>query len=874
MVTVSGDAQAGAPKAALPVKPVVAVKDAAGAGLPGVTVTFSVDSGNGSLAATTMVTANDGTASPGDWILGTAEGRNVITAHAGTLPALKLVATATLPTVNLAGQTVPTTGGTVTLTLPGSALDGTTLTIPPGALGSAGTIGFSISSASTLVLPAGVTAVSPTLAVTGPVGRFKVPATLRLPGIAPAGKVLVVVLMDPATGAMSVLPSSASGASGITVALPSIDAPTPAATVADGNTPLVGARTSATTSLHAPVTSILVTIAIDPTLLARDFDSGFRTAADEWDFQRQLISSFPVSLSGPGVDPDVSMIGTSIWYFVNRKGTDGPLFQKYQEAPGIPESNRRGFRWTSVAYSDVPDLYLTGGLADATFAQIKASSAAFALQSMNEIKAAFLLSSNKPQPVMLFNDRAVATGGEPRFGIAYRTVGAVVELSIPDAPGRRFTMELLPTGWVTAFVTPASGIQYRVDHLAPVHYGLLVQDAAFAQEYARVTAKTIGDAQGWPRPTLNSAYGLLDTAAVYAADTLRNWWVCSACEDHGFRTTQITPSPTLLAAFRRADQNANGSWGALAPAIAVQLLHRGDLPLPNGQQKRGYEILQPMPGSGLNTLPFTGWLDWITVNYKQLPTDVRPDSIIIIDDQNAAYTATVTGGPSGSTYRWKYVGDKVTDSTDTNTPAFSRFMTDAVGRSMMYGTVLEKTTKRPLGRDSSAVLYAKAWQFKAVSLASALLPPGGTGTEPSDVLGLGIATSTINDLQQRPSNSILDMLHGPNNCRAIALQQYLPGQVPDTGGVKGNSFRALLGNNCPDPDFIQTLTIAPLGAGTIVGSVAPSFADPDVVTIPGGTITATMNGLNLQGTFVWKFRYSTGIALYTFNFQASLLIPK
>ncbi|MBL0169528.1 MAG: hypothetical protein IPP90_02205 [Gemmatimonadaceae bacterium] len=60
------------------------------------------------------------------------------------------------------------------------------------------------------------------------------------------------------------------------------------------------------------------------------------------------------------------------------------------------------------------------------------------------------------------------------------------------------------------------------------------------------------------------------------------------------------------------------------------------------------------------------------------------------------------------------------------------------------------------------------------------------------------------------------MLHGPNNCRAIALQQYLPGQVPDTGGVKGNSFRAPLGNNCPDPDFIQTLTIAPLGAGTIV----------------------------------------------------------
>ncbi|MBL0169531.1 MAG: hypothetical protein IPP90_02220 [Gemmatimonadaceae bacterium] len=121
-------------------------------------------------------------------ILGTAEGRNVITAHAGTLPALVGRHGHAANGQLSRARPFPPLAAPSRLTLPGSALDGTTLTIPPGALGSAGTIGFSISSASTLVLPAGVTAVSPALAVTGPVGRFKVPATLRLPGIAPVGR--------------------------------------------------------------------------------------------------------------------------------------------------------------------------------------------------------------------------------------------------------------------------------------------------------------------------------------------------------------------------------------------------------------------------------------------------------------------------------------------------------------------------------------------------------------------------------------------------------------------------------------------------------------------------------------------------------------
>ena len=40
----------------------------------------------------------------------------------------------------------------------------------------------------------------------------------------------------------------------------------------------------------------------------------------------------------------------------------------------------------------------------------------------------------------------------------------------------------------------------------------------------------------------------------------------------------------------------------------------------------------------------------------------------------------------------------------------TRRMTESA-RTMMYGTVLEKTSKRPIGRDSSAVLYARSWVY-------------------------------------------------------------------------------------------------------------------------------------------------------------------
>ena len=99
MVIVSGDAQSGLTGAALPQPIVVEVRDAGGAPLPGVTVSFTGSGSTTPSSATTDATGRVQTT----WTLGPTTGGQSLTAQAtgGTNPSVTVGATATLP-----GQTV------------------------------------------------------------------------------------------------------------------------------------------------------------------------------------------------------------------------------------------------------------------------------------------------------------------------------------------------------------------------------------------------------------------------------------------------------------------------------------------------------------------------------------------------------------------------------------------------------------------------------------------------------------------------------------------------------------------------------------------------------------------------------------------------
>lgn len=90
-------------------RPSVIVRDQSGTPLAGVTVTFAVTSGGGSLTGASPVTDASGIATVGSWTLGSVAGSNTVTASAGTLTPVVFTATATNPCASATAHTFGTT---------------------------------------------------------------------------------------------------------------------------------------------------------------------------------------------------------------------------------------------------------------------------------------------------------------------------------------------------------------------------------------------------------------------------------------------------------------------------------------------------------------------------------------------------------------------------------------------------------------------------------------------------------------------------------------------------------------------------------------------------------------------------------------------
>ena len=91
----AGNGQSAAVGTAVATAPSVVVRDASSNPVAGVSVTFAVASGNGSVTGGTATTDASGIATVGSWTLGTAAGANTLTASAGGLTPVTFTATAT-----------------------------------------------------------------------------------------------------------------------------------------------------------------------------------------------------------------------------------------------------------------------------------------------------------------------------------------------------------------------------------------------------------------------------------------------------------------------------------------------------------------------------------------------------------------------------------------------------------------------------------------------------------------------------------------------------------------------------------------------------------------------------------------------------------
>ncbi len=700
----AGDGQSAEPGAVLSVKPIVVVKDVAGLGVAGVAVTFAVDSGGGSLQSTTATTASDGTAGPGDWHLGSGEGRNVISATAGSLTKVKFVATAAITGVTLSDQSVGSGGGTITVSHPGSAINGMTIVIPAGAFPGAQTIGISYASSAGFAAPSGARVISPLVTFRVSDGGLAAkPMLITIPVTVPAGTFPAILLRDPTSGRQELLTTVNYSSTSVTGMTGHLNASRLMGS--DGSFAAVAA------GLRDPAAiGTAAVIALPPEMLDADHDTGFRPGTDSWEF-------LPIGTVING-NTTAAIVATEAWYYLSRRA-NGSLWKKYREAEGVQQSNRRGLRWTSVAAKDFGGQLVTAGrsiltmLAGIPLPGGLTLAQKVTISSFNSLRSALTISPGAPQMAFLDsgneNDQTAAV-------LVYRSTGQKLFAVDPGNPGQTVTLDFT-SGTMAPVTLAGSPVSYT--NIFATGFSLLATASSLQAQWPAVADGTIGNGVfptfqgrvGWGTAIGESA-DLKDPFYVFAPGdkyAISYWFDCVTCNGnprpagHPVGTATVAPLDAYIGPISGA-----GPWTGLGAGF------RASTALATaGFRQLGAVVLSHRTSGDADLL----WTDWVAVKEYRLPASIAPAAPTAGVNVDLTLTVTVDQAPGNLEYEWDFAdGLKVVTTTLATTHKWT-----ASGTFTVNVTARDKATKEPVALAKIDVLVGSpiytAWKTTSMTTA-------------------------------------------------------------------------------------------------------------------------------------------------------------
>ena len=840
----AGDGQAGEPGSILPIKPRVVVRDASGAAMSGVSVNFVVDSGGGSLDASTAVTTADGSAASGNWKLGNVEGRNVMHATVAALPPVKISAAAAIVPVSLPAQVVTTTGGTVVINRVGSPANGITLNVPAGAFPNPVTMTLSYESGATLPHAAGLEIASPIITVTTDAPALSdVPLTMTFPIVVPAGKVAFVAMVDPATGFLDVLQTLNSDATSITVMNSVLDETMAKEVVGAGirASGTLGALVQAGILSRASLLTVraryVLVLAENGTLNTLTYDSNFTPGIDDWEFPADYTPLRPTLLS-----TDAGMVVSERYYFAMQKSQfQGALFRKFQDAKGAIGSNSVGERWSGGLARQFGEK--SQQIVSKASAARTNSAKAYDASTMAAIVMS-LYSSQRPQIIGLYNPTLNAMA----VVMAYKWDGAsgLLYYADPRFPGDA-TKKLS--------FTAASGFQCTDGYCVVVSgfNHIIGYQTQLNAEYPSVLDGTIYKSlfpqafeSSYETAVANTVTPGFDTVFV-TKDTTRFWVECATCLAQFPLPASVTAKHGAAGIqSERVYSESAGAWTRTTSAQSTTGYPVNVLAFPGAQQKFA-DFLIGFEGRALVSTnlqsPTTGWLGWKV--YRVIRFNPKLDYPRALPGVAATFTLSTDGGPtlpSDGSYVIDW-GDRSSNTVLTSRPTTLQHTYDALGTYQIRLKVTHKTAGTLIA-DLTTTAEVKhgsiVWQMETASVTQA--GPVFVGSA-DDTVRYNFVVAAMNQLRATPGDNQVLTWTSPDTV-GVLWQQVAAGKGSTTLGYDANAprlfFLAYAGN----------ITVGRIGAGVLAGRYN-LFADDNGKHGPAGleqTINATMIPGNLFGT--------------------------
>ncbi|MHB1328480.1 MAG: PKD domain-containing protein [Gemmatimonadales bacterium] len=522
-------------------------------------------------------------------------------------------------------QSVPTSGGQIVVSKPGSALDGLTIRVPTGAY--PGPTMWTVRTEPSIrpTLPAGVEQVGAAVRIGNGADYADSILTLTLPAPRGPDEVAAAFYYDPATGTFEFLPLIAAEQDRIRVATRHFSAAR-----------LLAARPAsfrgAWASRAEPGEAVVVVAKASAEALDEAVDTGFRPGADDWEFLNYG------SYAAPGGFCSGATI-TAIHHFYTRKATLGPLFGMYDKVQGLWSDNPQGIRAASAVQGMI-DYSQAGAVIDAAI-----DAGADNPGWMADQAAAAQLALKVTGAPQFFNILKADRSGSHAI-VGYAQQGGTFQVADPNNPGQARQIEFRDQAWVPfsfSARTDLAGEPYAF--LFPVGISAIISvhevDGIWAdvESGSAGTGRFPGIAWEFRTPADTGWVELNGSALIVGGDEVSFRALCQQCSRAFTGADPIDRVLLRLFSSSGAALGVDTVFAGAGPAVELKL----------GDQTVGLQADGPVEGSGPEFIDF----QWLAVT--RVPFELTAnDSSVAVGTEVTFTLNTPVLGSSFDDYQWDF----------------------------------------------------------------------------------------------------------------------------------------------------------------------------------------------------------------------------
>ncbi len=324
--------------------------------------------------------------------------------------------------IDVTTKTIGSGGGTITVSMPGTPVDGLEVVVPDSAYSSSETFTITYSEIISHEFGTNFNPISPMITIKCDGGYSDKLMNITVPVAIPAGHIPIGFMVDKSTGKLEGIPVESVTSNSITLSTRHF---------LSGN--MLRAEASALKSgmglINTGANIIITSLAESMLKGLTSISSGYKPGTDDWEFVNR----------GSFIAPGGHCAGqtfTSMWYYYEMKAAEGDLFEKFSNLAGYDKDNARGYRFSSVVQED---LDFGGTLNDFLWANVDLNPETDKLK-MYTIAGAMLV-TGEPQAIGIYRIKGHKANGKPIYGghalvcYAASISGGKLSIADPNKPG-------------------------------------------------------------------------------------------------------------------------------------------------------------------------------------------------------------------------------------------------------------------------------------------------------------------------------------------------------------------------------------------------------------------------------------------------------